>query len=388
MSFFHIHWSVLDFLIKEKNMNKKHLALYIMALTITLTIMGGCGISKKAQNLTQQRTSVTSDPSVDAESEEAGSDTVFKFNSPSDETGAAQEKELPSDAEQIEEDKETFSFAELSDLYFYNSSGAGAWGTELYINEDGSFYGNYRDFDMGDTGNKYPNGVCYYSGFAGKFSAPKKENAYTYSVTIVTIKLDKTEDTEEIKDGIRYIYTKPYGLEDAKKILIFLPGAPIKELPRNFSNWVFQDGQPADKNLTFYGLYNEVEGSGFKSFEQVKISAIDDELKEVQRQADSIEQKLENEAVTQLDMNQLSYQLFNTWDAKLNDIWEKIKLKLNPDEIKQLKEEELQWIAYKEDEIRKAGADNVGGSIQLLLENVRAAQLTRERVYELAKYLR
>ena len=37
--------------------------------------------------------------------------------------------------------------------------------------------------------------------------------------------------TEEIKDEILYCYSTAYGLDEAEEILIFLPGAPFRELP-------------------------------------------------------------------------------------------------------------------------------------------------------------
>jgi len=47
-----------------------------------------------------------------------------------------------------ENPEETFSFADVANLEFYFSSGAGAWRTVLYIHEDGSFDGEYLDSDL------------------------------------------------------------------------------------------------------------------------------------------------------------------------------------------------------------------------------------------------
>ena len=76
-----------------------------------------------------------------------------------------------------------FSYKDLKGLTFAFSSGAGAWGTILTIQEDGSFEGNYHDANMGDIGEGYPNGSVYICEFSGKFTEPKKENNFTYSAS-------------------------------------------------------------------------------------------------------------------------------------------------------------------------------------------------------------
>ena len=56
--------------------------------------------------------------------------------------------------------------------------------------------------------------------------------------------------------------------------------------------------------------------------------------------------------------------------------------------MEQLTKEERQWIKKKEQAVKEAGKEAEGGSLQPLLENTEAAQLTRERVYELADILK
>lgn len=163
----------------------------------------------------------------------------------------------------------TIQFADFSKHQFVFSSGVGAWQTMLNINEDGTFKGEYSDSDMGDTGEGYPDGIVYSSTFEGKFTALEKINDYTYSMTIETIKLEKEVGTEEIIDGIKYIYSEPYGLDGAKEIYIYTPQAPLKELPEGFRSWVgYMDlSDVKDEYLSFYGLYNIETESGFSSYE-------------------------------------------------------------------------------------------------------------------------
>lgn len=167
-------------------------------------------------------------------------------------------------------------FSELSKYQFVFASGVGAWQTLLNINGDGTFRGYYSDSDMGTVGEGYPYGVNYSSTFEGKFTTPMKVNDYTYSMTIEYINYEKEVGSEEIIDGIKYIYTKPYGLNDAKEIYIYTPQAPLKELPEGFRSWVgFGDlSDVKDEYLQFYGLYNEETESGFSSY---KLDYIEDD---------------------------------------------------------------------------------------------------------------
>ncbi|WP_341876566.1 hypothetical protein [Defluviitalea saccharophila] len=177
--------------------------------------------------------------------------------------------EVPPSVEESSSEESTLLFSELSKYQFVFSSGAGAWQTMLNINEDGTFNGYYSDSDMGDIGEDHPNGVNYSSTFEGKFTTPKKVNDYTYSISIESMKLEKEAGTEEIIDGIKYIYTEPYGLDGAKEIYIYTPQAPIKELPEGFRSWVgYMDlSDLKDEYLPFYGLYNVETESGFSSYE-------------------------------------------------------------------------------------------------------------------------
>jgi hypothetical protein len=105
--------------------------------------------------------------------------------------------------------------------------------------------------------------------FTGKFSNPKKINDYTYSVQIENIEQERETDTEEITEGLRTIYSKPYGLDGAKDVLIYLPGSPLKELPEEFLDWVYHNDEERKKDtvLPFYGIYNVASKDGFSSYD-------------------------------------------------------------------------------------------------------------------------
>ena len=61
-------------------------------------------------------------------------------------------------------------FQTMAGLEWSFSSGAGAWSTELYIQTDGSFSGDFHDSDMGDCTDEYPYGTLYFCAFSGRMS--------------------------------------------------------------------------------------------------------------------------------------------------------------------------------------------------------------------------
>lgn len=62
-------------------------------------------------------------------------------------------------AENISSEEASFSFTQFEHLEFLFASGAGAWGTILTIEDDGSFSGQYSDSDIGSNAAEYPHGT-------------------------------------------------------------------------------------------------------------------------------------------------------------------------------------------------------------------------------------
>lgn len=268
-----------------------------------------------------------------------------------------------------------FSFADISDLDFWFGSGAGAWCTMLSVNEDGTFTGAYQDSDIS---------VISLCNFTGKFTEPVKVNDYTYSVQLEQIALEREPGTEERKDGILYQYRDPYGLDDAEELLFYLPGAPVQALPEEYQSWMGGYGDHIDTELPFYGLFNVNAGQGFSSHKKITIY---DELASLEQEAAALEDRLQTETLPQAEMTEIASELYRMWDFKLNDIWGRLKKELDAAAMDALTAEELEWIAYKEAEVQKAGADVAGGTLQPMVEYAMGAELTKARVYELAEYL-
>lgn len=304
----------------------------------------------------------------DADSDRTGSDT--------------------SDTDEPAIDSAVLSFIDFKNLTFWFASGAGGWATQLSIHSDGTFAGEYHDSDMGSYDESHPNGTVYQCIFDGQFSQPIKVNDYTYSMQILSISYTKEPDTSEIKDGTLYHYTTPYGLDKTETLLIYLPGAPLAELPEGYRSWVgyYYLENTTDTELPFYGLYNEAEAEGFSSYSEWE--SLKYNVEYIEEQAAIIEDALVNDTtLSQGDLNVKSRELYELWDSMLNIIWRALKRVNDADTMRALTDEQLKWIAEKEQAVEEAGAEVEGGSLYPLITNSKAAELTKARVYELLALL-
>ena len=157
-------------------------------------------------------------------------------------------------------------FSQMPKDYTF-ASGAGAWATSLELSEDGSFVGDYHDSDMGDSGDGYPNGTIYVCGFSGKFSDPAPtEYQNIYSMKLQELNIDDKEklNTEEIIDEVKYVYSEPYGLENADELLIYAPGAPLSEIPEECMSWTSLSASVSDVVPDgYYVIYNVHDEEAF-----------------------------------------------------------------------------------------------------------------------------
>ena len=170
---------------------------------------------------------------------------------------AGSTSEAPEDGNIFAQMPKNFTFA----------SGVGAWATSLELSEDGSFIGEYHDSDMGAIGDGYSGGTIYVCGFSGKFSDPEPtEYQNIYSMKLQELNIDDKDklNTEEIIDEVMYVYSEPYGLENADELLIYTPGAPLSEIPEECMSWTtlsssFSDVVPDG----YYIIYNVHDGEAF-----------------------------------------------------------------------------------------------------------------------------
>ena len=147
-------------------------------------------------------------------------------------------------------------------------SGAGAWRTMLTLNADGTFTGEYHDSEMGIYADDYPNGSAYVCSFSGKFSDFEKINDYSYSMKLESVITERPEGEEWIADGIRYISSIPYGINDSTEFMLYLPETPVDSVSEDFLAWwpfrYTQQSEPRD-TLSCYGIRNIAQDYGFFS---------------------------------------------------------------------------------------------------------------------------
>lgn len=153
---------------------------------------------------------------------------------------------------------------------FMFSSGAGGWRTFIILDSDGSFEGIFLDSEMGEMGDEYPNGSAYICEFTGQFDEIEQVNDYTYSMTLSEITPSALEGEEWIEDGVRYVASGPYGLEDGTEFLFYTPETPLEGLSEEFlmwwPNWSFEGDQTLD-TLSCYGICNVEAQYGFFTYE-------------------------------------------------------------------------------------------------------------------------
>ena len=157
--------------------------------------------------------------------------------------------------------------SESGALNFVFSSGAGGWSTQLNLQPDGTFTGHYEDMDMGDMGEENPNGTVYVCDFSGSFSQPGKVDDHFWTMQLEYLSTQQEPGEVTYKEGIKYVSAEPNGLEQAREVWLYLPGAETKDLPEEFLSWAtsaFSGEVP--EQLPFYGLYSVGDQSGFVGF--------------------------------------------------------------------------------------------------------------------------
>lgn len=106
-----------------------------------------------------------------------------------------------------------------------------------------------------------------------------------------------------------------------------------------------------------------------------------------EEQAMVLEDYIANDALTQTDLNIKTQELYEVWDSALNQLWDILKQTLSAEKMEYLLIEQREWITRKEQAVEEAGAEYEGGSIQSMVMNNKATELTKERIYELLELL-
>ncbi|MCI8558832.1 MAG: hypothetical protein HFI19_13955 [Lachnospiraceae bacterium] len=245
-------------------MKKRYQTGVIGILLLLLLAVSGC--SKKEEKIAPESAAenVTETEKQSEAENPAEADPMAETENPAD-------TKEPEDTGDGAEAGETSDLTTLPGTYprnFVFSSGAGAWGTFLTLEADGSFTGGYNDSDMGDSGEGYPHGKHYYCEFQGKFRDFKKIDENTFSMTLEDLTFEPEAGLEEIRDEILYVGSEPYGLESGKEFIFYTPQISVLDLSEEFLSWwpnrYEWDGE-TQKALGCYGILNQETGAGFFS---------------------------------------------------------------------------------------------------------------------------
>lgn len=125
--------------------------------------------------------------------------------------------------------------------------------------------------------------------------------------------------------------------------------------------------------------------------ESVPAPELEDELEKLMMAIESVGAEIEaelQEALTQREMSEKAGELYEHWDAALNHFWSELEKVMPEDEFSLLLDEQLAWIAEKEETVAETGRMFEGGTAYSMAMSLKAAEITETRVYELYELLR
>lgn len=153
------------------------------------------------------------------------------------------------------------------------ASGAGAWGTELTLNADGTFTGEYHDSEMIENSEKYPKGTVYYCKFSGKFANVTKIDDHSYAMTLEELTKDESMGAEWIEDEVRFVLSDAHGMENGTDFVFYMPDTALDGLNSEFLSWwpdyykLSGEAGEIPTTLGRFALMNGTEHFGFFTYE-------------------------------------------------------------------------------------------------------------------------
>jgi len=81
------------------------------------------------------------------------------------------------------------------------------------------------------------------------------------------------------------------------------------------------------------------------------------------------------------DLEEQEAERYEKWDQELNKIYDLLTVQLRPEEMDDLREEQRDWIDYRDETAKESSLEYEGGSTEALEYVATQATLTRERCY-------
>ncbi|MEE1305031.1 MAG: lysozyme inhibitor LprI family protein [Agathobacter sp.] len=114
---------------------------------------------------------------------------------------------------------------------------------------------------------------------------------------------------------------------------------------------------------------------------------IEADIEEIERKEAELVEKSNADGVTQTEMNMYASQIYELWDDELNLIWDMLSDYMGETEFEALKIIQNEWIKERDKQMEEAAEENGGGSLAPMLKATAGAELTKEKVIELAKII-
>ncbi|MCM3711132.1 lysozyme inhibitor LprI family protein [Sporosarcina luteola] len=136
-----------------------------------------------------------------------------------------------------------------------------------------------------------------------------------------------------------------------------------------------------------------IEPESESAIEETSASTSDDEFTESQRieylqKLNATKKELEQVEPTDSStyaLKAVENDRWETWDNILNEIYGMLKEQLSPKEMDQLREEQRNWLTYRDESALEASLQYKGGTQEHLEYVAVLANLTEERCYELVE---
>lgn len=225
----------------------------LTAAAVCLALLSGCGQAELGKN-----TEIASSQ-MDSALEQTGvSQAASPLEGETDSSDAPEQAAAATPVDALPEDlPEELTFC----------SGAGAWRTNLALTSDGSFTGQFTDWDAAV---QYPGGLYRICTFSGTFSDLRQLDEHSYSMVLENLTCQETEGEEWVEDGTLYIGSTPYGLEGGTTFYLYRPEASTdvlttESLQVEWPDWNLPETVPAG-TLGCWLLYNADMDQGFFSY--------------------------------------------------------------------------------------------------------------------------
>lgn len=89
------------------------------------------------------------------------------------------------------------------------------------------------------------------------------------------------------------------------------------------------------------------------------------------------------------EMRQAANERYEKWDTALNEIYTVLKGQLSSSDMKNLHNEEIEWISNRDAKAKKASSEMQGGTMEPVIYTNSLAESTKDRCYELVeKYMK